>query len=48
MWFEGWFLLEAMRRPTLLSRTLSFDREFGLAMVQAVYCCLLPQPDALD
>ena len=48
IWFEGWFLLEAPRRLSLLSKTLAYDKQFCLAMVQAVYCCLVPGLDVLD
>ena len=48
VWFEGWFLLEAPRRLNLLSKTLAYDKQFCLAMVQAVYCCLVPGLDVLD
>ena len=48
VWFEGWFLLEAPRRLNLLSKTLVHDKQFCLAMVQAVYCCLVPGLDVLD
>ena len=37
VWFDGWFLLADRSRIELLSRIESYDRSFGMAMVQAVY-----------
>ena len=37
VWFDGWFLLADRSRIELLSRSESYDRSFGMAMVQAVY-----------
>ncbi|CAE7801933.1 unnamed protein product [Symbiodinium sp. CCMP2592] len=37
MWFDAWRLLDGQGRIIVLDRTLGYDRQFGLAMLQAVY-----------
>ena len=37
IWFDGWRLLDGRGRVYVLEKTLAFDRQFGLAMLQAVY-----------